>query len=240
MRLRFARVVTVMGIAAACGSIAGFAQTPSAPTPAPTGLIVGRVVDAAGGAPISGAVVMITGGAPTAVTTLPTGEVITSVAQPGTGMSPGSSAPRQVITDSDGRFLFRELGKGRHTIRVNAAGYLPGASGQNRPGGTAQPVELAGDAEKIGGIVVRMWKGAAMSGTITDEAGEPVDQQMPCASCDGRWWAGAPGGRPLPAPLPTTVACSAPQTSRPATTTSVSFRRRRHSRRRPQTRTCSS
>jgi protocatechuate 3,4-dioxygenase beta subunit len=178
MWFRFGRVVALMGIAAAGGSIAGVAQTPSAPTPPPTGLIVGRVVDAAGGSPVSGAVVMIVGGTPAAVTTLPTGEIITNPAQPGAGMPPGSSAPRQVLTDSDGRFLFRELGKGRHTIRVTAAGYVAGAYGQNRPAGTAQPVELAHDDEKIGGLVVRMWKGAAMSGTVTDEAGEPVVGQM--------------------------------------------------------------
>jgi hypothetical protein len=52
-------------------------------------------------------------------------------------------------------------------------GYADGASGRRRPLGPWQPITLA-DGERVGDIVVRMWKCAAITGIVTDEMGEPV------------------------------------------------------------------
>ena len=125
------------------------AQRAGAPA-APAGLIVGQVVDAGSGRPIAGAIVGITGssGRQTA------------------------DAPR-VLSTSDGRFFFRDLPAGTFTIIATKMGYVDGASGRRRPGGPSQSITIA-DAERVGDVVVRMWKCAAITGTVVDEMGEPV------------------------------------------------------------------
>jgi hypothetical protein len=160
--------------------------TTTAPRPAPagpatagglpetgTGLVMGRVVDEKSGRPVPGAIVTIGstatvmgvtsfGGGPTVVTTTP-GAL---------NGRPGPSTLR-VITDSDGRFAFLDLPAGKKSFSVNASGYVGGGYGQRRPTGPPLPLDLA-EGERLGEIVLPMWKYAAISGTVTDEAGEPV------------------------------------------------------------------
>jgi hypothetical protein len=102
---------------------------------------------------------------------LPSGEVV--VTNP-TMTTAAGGAPRQVMTDAQGRFLFRELAKGRYTFKATAPGYLAGGFGQARPTGGQQAVELTSDNEKVGDLTLRMWKGATISGSVVDEGGEPV------------------------------------------------------------------
>src|SRR5262245_27987260 len=147
------------------------AQAPQEP-PKGTGLILGRVVDATSGGPVAGAIVSVIGGSP-ATAIAPTGEVLIASGSPAAGAA-ASGAPRQVITDSDGRFMFRDLASGRHSIRATAPGYLAGGSGQRRPNGPTQSIELKSDNEKLGSVTIRMWRGATIGGTVVDEAGEPV------------------------------------------------------------------
>jgi protocatechuate 3,4-dioxygenase beta subunit len=93
---------------------------------------------------------------------------------PGRPQSAGG-APRQVLTDSDGRFVFYNLPKGNYVLRTTSpATYLAGGYGQNRPSGPVQPITLATDDTKIGDLTIRIWKTAVISGTVTDEIGEPV------------------------------------------------------------------
>ena len=136
-------------------SAAGPAQRYSAPAAA-EGLIVGQVIDATSGRPIAGAIVGIFGAA---LQALSSGQ-----------QTPGR--PR-VLTGGDGRFFFRDLPRGSFTINTTKSGYIDGASGRRRPGGPAQSITLA-DGERIGDIIVRMWKCGAMTGTVVDEMGEPV------------------------------------------------------------------
>jgi hypothetical protein len=129
------------------------AQTPPPQTPSTgTGLIVGQIVEAASGRPIAGGVATITG-AP---------------------LTSNSGPPRiQAITGTDGRFVFRDLPKGSYTITATKGGYLEGAVGRRRPGGQTQPIDLA-EGERSGVLTVPMWRHGVISGTIVDEAGEPV------------------------------------------------------------------
>src|SRR5262245_39981272 len=134
----------LLSIVAVIGALFTLAQgvTP-AQAPAPTGLILGRVVEADSGAPLSGVAVQI--GLP--------------VVTPG----PSPIAPQPVVlTDAQGRFVFRNLPKGSYTISAVVGGtgyspsgflvsglghqigaYLNGGYGQLRPNGPTGAIELA-------------------------------------------------------------------------------------------------
>jgi uncharacterized protein (DUF2141 family) len=126
----------------------------TAAQPAPqTGLILGRVVDAASGRPIAGAIVSLEGG----ILTAP---------------PPSGGLPR-AITNGNGQFVFRRLQKGTFGLTAQKPGYVDGAYGRSRPGGSSAMVELA-DGQRTSDVVIPMWRFAALGGTVTDEAGEPL------------------------------------------------------------------
>jgi hypothetical protein len=134
-----------------------------AQTPAPAardGVITGQVVDASTGKPVGAAIVSIAG----AGTAIPGGL--------GEGFREESRIPR-ILTGSDGRFGFRDLPAGRFTVLVTKGGYADGASGRRVFGGASQPVVLTATV-RTAETSVRMWKYAAIAGTIVDESGEPV------------------------------------------------------------------
>ena len=83
----------------------------------------------------------------------------TSVAKP--------LVPATGLTDDQGRFLFRNLSKGRYSVSVTAAGFLDAAYGQRQPGGPSRLIALEED-QTLGSIDVRIWKAASIAGTITD------------------------------------------------------------------------
>jgi hypothetical protein len=118
-------------------------QQPPSSSP-PTGLILGRVVDAGTGRPVAGAIVSLLG--------------------------PGS--PR-ALTSGSGQFVFRKLPKGRFNLVASKPGYVDGAYGRQQPGGAQRSIEVA-DAQPVGDVTIMMWRHAAISGTVTDEAGEPL------------------------------------------------------------------
>lgn len=111
------------------------------------------------------------------------------------------------MTDALGRFVFREMPGGQFFLRVTAAGrpfspsgfiqngfgfpigmYLEGGYGQRRAGGSLQPLLLA-DGQGIPDLVVQLWRGAAINGTVIDDTGEPVVDTVVGAvlvSSDGR------------------------------------------------------
>jgi hypothetical protein len=140
----------------------------------PAGLLVGRVVDAGTNAPLAGVVVNLIGG------------------------PAGARQPDwRVISDSEGRFMFRNLPAGRYEIQTSIAGrnafspngfvvtgmafpegpYLDGGFGQRRPKGPLRAIDLA-DGQRIGDLVVRLWKPAGIEGRLVDEAGEPLAGQV--------------------------------------------------------------
>ena len=80
---------------------------------------------------------------------------------------------RRAMTTSDGRFAFRALPSGSHSLSAAKSGYIGGAYGMRRPDGATLPVVLA-DGERRGDIVIWMWRQGSISGSIVDEAGEPV------------------------------------------------------------------
>ncbi len=173
----------VLAILTSALFVAGLgAQVPGTPArgaSGPKGLIVGRVVDAASNAPIPGVIVTLA------------------------GATLGSSI--RVLTDSQGRFLYRNVPGGSFTLRAtigaNIEGggfswssfgppvgpYLNGGYGQRRPGGLLQSIELAAD-EQIGDVVIKLWQGGSIDGRVFDEAGEPMVDVVvaaPRLSADG-------------------------------------------------------
>ncbi|HYN07472.1 MAG TPA: carboxypeptidase-like regulatory domain-containing protein [Vicinamibacterales bacterium] len=151
-------------------------QTPARPTqdrqlpdaPPATGLIVGQVVDAGTGRPIAGAIVSLTS---SALSLAATG--LTNPADVLEMVPAGPSVPTRVITNAEGRFVYRNLPKGRYAFSATAVGFLSGSYGQRRAGGPGVTFELE-DGEKPLDAVFRLWKTATISGTFLDEAGEPV------------------------------------------------------------------
>ena len=138
-------------------SSAGTIVSSQSPKPsAATGLIVGIVVDAATGKPVSGATVSLSSGVPP---------------MPMAREAP-ATLPR-ILTGTDGRFVYRDLRAGNYTITATKPGYAAGAYGRRRPAGPFMLLDLA-DGERKADVVLRVWRHAAISGTVLDEAGEMV------------------------------------------------------------------
>ena len=141
---------------------ATLASAPSQPGGRPrftgTGLIVGRVVDAAG-RPVSGAIVDVGIGG--------------TRRQPPAPPRPDAIESVPVLTGQDGFFVFRDLPLGSLTVTAAKPGYAEGAYGRRRPGGPAQPLPLTSE-EPRREVVVTLWKHAAITGMVVDEIGEPL------------------------------------------------------------------
>jgi hypothetical protein len=78
---------------------------------------------------------------------------------------------RALVTDDAGRFAFTGLPATNLTLNVTKAGYISTAYGQKRPGkGPSIALSLA-PGQKIDDVVVRLQKGAVITGTVRDEVG---------------------------------------------------------------------
>lgn len=82
----------------------------------------------------------------------------------------GSNA---LVANGDGRFAFTDLAHGSYALLASKGGYFDGAYGRQRPNGPSRALELAVD-ERLGDIKLVLWKHSTISGTVTDERGEPM------------------------------------------------------------------
>jgi len=110
-------------------------------------LILGRVIDATTGSPISSAVVRLA--------------------------SAGAPVGSGVLTGTDGRFVFAPVAAGEFTITAERAGFLDGQYGRRRPTGSGVPFVLR-DQERRGDATIQIWPWASISGIVVDEAGRRV------------------------------------------------------------------
>ena len=111
-----------------------------------TGRILGRVVASDSGAPIRRAQVRLT--AP-------------------------EIGSKSAMTDTEGRFEFRELPAGRFTLNASKSGYVTVQYGQTRPFESGRPIELA-DKQVVDKADLAMPRGGVISGRIVDEFGDPL------------------------------------------------------------------
>jgi hypothetical protein len=84
------------------------------------------------------------------------------------------AAPRQVVTDDEGKFAFSDLPPGRYSLVAEKAGYVKAYYGSPRPGrppGTPVAM-LAGQPAPT--VVIRAFRGAVIAGTVRDPFGSPV------------------------------------------------------------------
>jgi hypothetical protein len=137
-------VIAATFLAASLGA-GGRAQTPAK---ASTGLLMGVIVDGVTAQPAANAQVTLGGATSTVNNTT-------------------------ILTDAEGRFVFLDLPPGTYTVTASKAGYSDGAYGRRRPGGQEQTLSLPG-ADRIGDLKIAIWKHGAITGTIRDEAGEPM------------------------------------------------------------------
>ena len=137
-----------MGAVLAAVLVATLAQVPqrdAVSANSPTGFISGRVTDADTAAPLRNARI---------------------------GLVPEQGEePDPVLTDADGRFKISGLPPGRYTLVASKPGYVSlryGARGAlDRP----KPIDVPQDTAPID---VRLPRGAALSGRLVDDLGEPI------------------------------------------------------------------
>ena len=111
-----------------------------------TGVVMGRVVEADGTSPVAGTIVTLS--------------------------LPGF-APQRVLTDGQGRFAYRGLPKGSFSLTASRPGFVDGAHGRLRPGGTPMAVEIT-ETLRTGTADIMVWRHAAIAGTVLDENNEPL------------------------------------------------------------------
>ena len=85
----------------------------------------------------------------------------------------GTGTVKVSSTDTDGRFTFANLPADRYVLGASKPPYLGTVAGARRPGRSGTPIAL-GDGQKIANVSIRMPMGASISGTITDERGQPA------------------------------------------------------------------
>ena len=139
----------------------------AAQAPAATARIHGRVVAAATGLPLVRAT----------VTLQPIGNV---------------QSRRVVKTDANGNYVIADLRAGRYGFVVTRAGYLDQNFDQPHPLARYRLLEL-GEGEQLDGINFSLQRGAAITGVITDDAGDPLPEVRVVAlreefGVNGRWF----------------------------------------------------
>jgi protocatechuate 3,4-dioxygenase beta subunit len=79
---------------------------------------------------------------------------------------------RVTSTDAEGRFAFATLPADRYLVAASKLPYLGAIAGARRPARPGTPVVVA-NGQTVEGVSIRLPMGAAISGTITDERGQP-------------------------------------------------------------------
>ena len=81
--------------------------------------------------------------------------------------------PRTTISDDEGRFAFDRLPAGRFTVSGTKPAYLTGSYGSVRPGRPGIPLPIA-SGQQITNLQLTLARGAALTGRLRDESGEPA------------------------------------------------------------------
>jgi Carboxypeptidase regulatory-like domain len=97
-------------------------------------------------------------------------------------MGPGVVRPA-VLTDDQGLFTFTGLPAGGYTVSADKATYMAGSypdRGGSLRSSAARPLLLK-DGEAIDNVVVRLYRGSAITGRVLDAHGDPVESAQVAA-----------------------------------------------------------
>ena len=94
---------------------------------------------------------------------------------------------KTAMTDSEGRYEFRDLPAGRFTLSASKAGYVAVQYGQTRPFEQGKPLDLA-EGQAMDKADFTMPRGSVISGRLVDEFGDPMSEAMVMAMRSA--WAG--------------------------------------------------
>ncbi|HMF99143.1 MAG TPA: carboxypeptidase-like regulatory domain-containing protein [Vicinamibacterales bacterium] len=78
-----------------------------------------------------------------------------------------------VLTDAEGRFTIAGLAPGEFEVTATKAGFAGGAAGAAVPGAPGKRFGVAA-GQAVEDVTIELTKGAAISGVVVDDAGEPV------------------------------------------------------------------
>jgi hypothetical protein len=81
--------------------------------------------------------------------------------------------PKSTVTDPDGRYEIAELPAGRFMVTAMKAGFVTISHGQTRPYEMGRPIDIR-DGQSVEKIDFALPRGAAITGRVVDEYGEPV------------------------------------------------------------------
>ena len=87
--------------------------------------------------------------------------------------APELGEPKSTTTDPSGRYEISNLPAGRYTVTVSRSGYVTISHGQTRPNEMGRPIEIA-DGQTVERINFALPRGAAITGRVVDEYGEPL------------------------------------------------------------------
>jgi hypothetical protein len=85
----------------------------------------------------------------------------------------GQQMSRSIVTEDSGVFDFNGLPEGRYTLQAGKTGFVTLSYGQRRPLQPGTPLQLA-DGQRLENIEMRVPRGGAITGHVTDETGEPI------------------------------------------------------------------
>ena len=146
---------------------------PSAPAAAPsTGVVLGQTIDGTSGQPVAGALVALSAG-PGGLGSIAPGDTVPLERLMSLDLNNVLAGVHQTITDNQGRFAFTGLPSGTLSITATKPGWSGGGYGQRRPDGSPTPLVLTA-AEHSATIALHLWKDAAITGMVVDEADEPI------------------------------------------------------------------
>jgi len=77
-----------------------------------------------------------------------------------------------IVTDDAGRFAFRNVSAGRYMVTASKNAWVGIAYGATRPGRPGTPIAIAEGQEVA--LVLKMARGAVITGVVTDEHGQPM------------------------------------------------------------------
>ena len=156
-------------------------------TPPGTGVIAGRVLDAATGRQVVSATVTVLTEHERSIEipVVPSGNVIVSDA---------GSRVAQVLTESDGGFVVRNLPSGALLVQTRKLGWVEMTYGQRRPSDPPRLVHLK-QAEQRTDLTLHVWRESLISGRVVDQRDQPIPNfhiraLSPTYRAGRRFWGG--------------------------------------------------